>query len=307
MALADLITSGFATQALAAGGITLTAAQTTHLASAIASASRLIRRWCGDRDFTRTTYTREFTPDLSGLVFLDQFPVNKVTRIAGGRTQALTIRAAATNQRATVGYATTGDFDSGLTVTGLTLTRVASGTTTSNTLLFATYPTLDSLVTAINLLSTWSATAASGYGSWPSAELVGGEVSRGALAGAAFDLYAEDLDGHLDPSTGMLRVTSPWRGGIGSAWGNGWIDDDDRALSSALRITFDAGFDAIPADVQEACAETVGDMLRGLATDSRLSSESVGNRSQVYNVVFADYALTKNVMGKLAPWRIVRA
>lgn len=288
----DLITAEFAEQALAAGGIAPSDGQAAHLAAAIAAASGAIRRWCGDRVFTRATFDEVLDVEHDGTVLLRQIPVNAVLRVAADAEDALTIRNvdATTNQRATVRFATTGDFETGLTVTGLLLTRVASGVASSSTLAFADHATLSALAAAVDALGGgWSAELEGGYGPWPSTELVSDRVAAiGALEGASLRVWAEDLDdADLDRRTGILALPGRRRGRV--------------------RVVYDAGFDAVPMPVQEACAEAVADMLNTLAIDQRVSSETAGAYSYVLNTAFADYHLTKGVLGKIAPYRLHQA
>ena len=74
-----------------------------------------------------------------------------------------------------------------------------------------------------------------------------------------------------------------------------------------MRCIYDAGFDTIPPDVQQACVETVADMLNLLQIDQRLGSESDGTYSYSLQGGLADYGLPKSVLGKLAPYRNRRA
>jgi hypothetical protein len=74
-----------------------------------------------------------------------------------------------------------------------------------------------------------------------------------------------------------------------------------------LRVTYDAGWDVVPEDVQSACVETVIDWLHKLSIDQNLGSESDGARSYVINTAFQNYSLPKSVIGKLSPYRSPRA
>jgi hypothetical protein len=79
-----LVTPAFAQMVLAAGGVTLTAEQSTYLDTALAAVSTAIRRWC-DRDFTVTEYTETHAPHPDGSVFLRQFPVLSVAEVLDWR------------------------------------------------------------------------------------------------------------------------------------------------------------------------------------------------------------------------------
>lgn len=310
MPMPDLITTEYATRALAAGGFVPTAAQAAALPAAIASASAVVRRHCGDRHFNRRAYREECVTRPGGLVVLDQLPVLAVSRIAGGPTPGLTLRSDATAQRAGAGLLREADEWGEPAAAGILLRRVVSGVTTEVPLTFEDHPTIGALAAAASQADGWTAEAATGYAEWASDELDDGKVVRHAsrAAGATLDVLADDLDGDLDAAEGLLRVRTA------NSWGIVWGDDDEGGHrhetrgGRRVRVLYEAGFDAIPMDVQLATAEAVADMLRQVGSDTRLSSETVGNRSQVYNVniVFPDYALGKGALGKLAPYRIIR-
>lgn len=285
--MASLTTTTFAIEALAAGGVTLTAAQSTHLQSALDGASKLIRRWCGDREFNRATFDEEYQVAVDGTVLLRQIPVNLVSRVSVATEEAIEItNSSSSNQRASVRFATTGDVETGLVSTGLVLSRTASGVTSESTLLFATYTTITALAAAINALGNgWSATVVTGLGEWATAELVRGPA-RSALSGARFSVWSEDADGvAIDPHAGVLV--------FGSAGGT-------------VRVVYDAGFETVPVSVQQACVMTAWDVLQNIGRDQRLGSETVGDYGYVLNTAFADRGLLKSVQGMLAPYRITR-
>lgn len=313
MAIADLVTSDFCNVVLAAGGLTPTAGQAAHLANAIAAASRAFRRACGDRDFTRTTYDRTFWPAPDGRVALDQIPVNAVLSCRGGRTEAINIWNAdsTTNYRALVRYTSTGDWDSGLAVTGLSLDRYTSAGLVATPLLFATYTTVGALATAINALGGgWRALAAQGMANWATSDLASDDVSaQGCLAGtdrgATLEVYADDLAATvLDRDTGLIRVSGS--AAFGPSWGPDWTAWGDTA-SRSVRVRYDAGFATVPLSVQEAVAEIVKGMLERLGLDSTLRSERAG--AYQYDLIALDALQQISRAGReeIARWRITRA
>lgn len=278
MAIPDLITSSFAQQAIAAAGMTPNTAQSTHLASAISAASQSVGNWCGGRDFVRKTYTEDYRAELDGRVLLNQYPVNRVLRIAAERTAAISITAnIATVQRATILFSTTGDVDAGQVVTGVEIDWVTNGVPGSTTLLYTTYPTIGALATAIGGIAGITAIVSPTFSSWLSTELLGGEVAQGCLQGASLDVYSTDLSGaRIDQQTGMLAVGfAGIRGSFGPRWGPDWpdMDDDILATSSRVRVVYDAGYAVVPLAVQQAVAEVVLLMFRRLITDPTLLSE----------------------------------
>lgn len=255
MAAPDLITSDYAAAFLLAAGVTPNAGQAAFLPSLITSASEAVRRVC-NRNFDRRIYADEYDPGGMG-VMLREFPVNAVLRVAGNRSTAISIAADRnTNQRATVAFTTSGDEETGLTFTGLTLTRVATGTTTVEALAFVDYPTISTLSAAINELGGgWTAIVASNFGGWPSTELIGGDVAQGAVVSAAeLWIYASDLAGCrlIDRRTGLIEIPT---------------------FRHLVQVTYDAGFDTIPAAVQEGTAEVLKFALDRIPADAALSGE----------------------------------
>jgi hypothetical protein len=306
----DLVTQDYLASALARAGFDLTSDEAEALPALAAAASAIVRRFCGDRDFNQQSYDRIFSIELDGSVSLPQIPVLKVTRVCAQRTPAVTITntSTTTNQRATVEFTCTGDEDAGITYTGITLTRTASGVTSSSALLFATYVTLTALATAVNGLGNgWSATVAGGYELKGTAELIAeDDTAQDTFSGATLDIWGADLtSAKVNKRTGILDVGAGRVLGIdGPRWGPGWeiFANDSREEYSKVRVVYTAGFVTIPPPVQLATVLTVQSMLSTLRTDPRLSSESDGAYSYVVNTAFADYALPKSAIGHLYPY-----
>lgn len=233
----------------------LNASDPSYLARLISAASVAIEGYCM-RSFTAQSYTEVYSG--GGMPYaeiqLNNFPVLSIERIATSAQQALTINnTSAANQRATVAT----------TSTGLKLVRVASGVSTTSTLAFASYLTLDLLVAAINGLGNgWSATAVTGYGSFPSADLLpiqGAGTTVQNSGGAYLELYTEENSGHwrLSAKSGILSGE--------------WPQGDQN-----IRIDYTAGFDPIPQDVQEACVQYVQDLYEGGLINSNVKSATLG-------------------------------
>jgi hypothetical protein len=314
VSVSDLITLDYATAQLSAGGRVLTAAQTAAIPSKISEASLAVCRWCGDRDFTRQTYDETYRPSLEGTVDLRQIPVNGVSRVSGGRTVGLLVtnNAPTTNVRAVVAFTSTGDESTGLTFTGLTLTVTVGGVDTpaTNNLTYAANPTLGQLAAAVDAAGySWTATVPANLATWPSAELVGGDVGQDATGiGAGLNLYAEVVANcRLDRSTGELSVGIG--GGSSTAdsprWGP-YQDPADPAWDRArVRVIYDAGFDVIPDLVQQATALIVGKLLDDLTRELSIESEGIGRGN--YTVASEGRTLfTTEVTSKLGLYRLIR-
>ncbi len=73
-----------------------------------------------------------------------------------------------------------------------------------------------------------------------------------------------------------------------------------------LRVTYTGGFSTIPADVQEACVQTV-QAMRGATSDSNdagMQSERIGDYSYV-RFDASTHGLTPSVKALLAPYRVL--
>jgi hypothetical protein len=336
--MADLITSSFATAALAAGGITPTAAQTSYLANAITAASRAVERYC-QRIFAQANYDEVRQPQAGqwdrnepDTVMLRYPPVSLVSRVSSGRTTALTIANtdSVTNQRATVSLVWTGDPEVQATATGLSLTRVASGAVATTSLAFSTYATIQSLANAINALgSGWVATVGANMGNWSTldsggmfSELYAPAGTQGALnqasgLGARFDVFSVDLQSwDYDSSNGVIFL-SPQGGNILSGPGApqlfGVSDPLDGFVTGGgqwrapVRVMYTGGYATIPVGVQQATAEVVKAMLERLATDTTLSSESDGPYTYDAVAVSALEVIPAPAKQALSQYRIYRA
>jgi hypothetical protein len=308
----DLLTASFASNVIAAAnvvgaGIITPANLAAVQAGLVTAASRLIQRYCGGRMFVRATYVEEYIPALDGRVALRQFPVQAVLKVEGTRDTALTISfSPASGQSAWVVFTYTGDVDAETqSVTGLQLSSVTNSVETDTTLLFATYSTLATLAAAINALAGWTA-AVGQYGPWPSTALITANTAQGAMSqnGCELEVYTEVLTGcSVDPRTGMLATGRRNSGRTGGPqWGPDWqvFTDSSDNPGGSVRVTYDAGFTTVPLEVQQACAELVLDMIYQMPADQRMASESDGAQSYARNVGDADYALPKNVAGKLS-------
>lgn len=283
----DLITQAALQSALADSD--LSAAELAQLPTLAANASSLIRKWC-KRHFNRQTYDELYTVDPNSPLMLREFPVNAVVHLWSEPTEVLAVsNTSAAVQRASAALATTGDVASGLVVTGLTLWWVASGVASSRAIAWTSLapPTLASLAAAIAAVGQgWSATVAAGYESWAVADLRAPQGAQGCADGgeADFVVHVADVPFRLEERTGFVAVgdspADPW---TSTRWGpsleTDWGDQDLRGGFGGYRVVYDAGFDAVPGAVQQACVEAVKAMIERTRTDTTLSSESDGTYS----------------------------
>jgi hypothetical protein len=319
----DLITVGYLSSTLAAGGYTLTAAQVTAAPSLITSASKLICRECR-RYFALAQYDEVLTPypgqpdkGEPDFVVSSYFPLQSVSRVASGRTPGLVVANAnpALNQRATAQFALTGDPEVSVVRTGLTLTRYASGVQTVNAFTWTLanpFTTVQAVADQINAIGDgggWKATVGNGLGGYPAADLYGPPGPLGALGGAgvSLDLFTADLQADVDARTGTVFLPYPassggpgpdefWPGTAASAGRSGWRE--------AVRLTASAGWAVAPEPVQEAAAELVKATLDRIGSDGALKGEKAKDYS--YEVRESWDALPPWVRQKLSRYKAVR-
>lgn len=251
-----------------------------------AEASDAVRKFCGQRDFTRQTYSEEYSAELNGYVALNQMPVNNVLRIRGYLQTAMIVTANNPSfSSAFVQWTTSGDWATGtLTYTGINLVSYSSGAITQTPFLFANYGTISALSTAVNGVPGWQSGIQGNLGTFASTDLAA--ASNGTAQGAMSDdgcellVYSEDLTTtKINNGTGMLWTG---RARIASAFGGRWGEDGgdladmDSPPVGRVRVDYDAGFDVIPTPVQLACAELVKATIERLRTDSMKKLNSMG-------------------------------
>lgn len=308
---ADLVTQAFLAQALA--GIVIEPWMPALFPALAASASRAVRRYC-HRLFTRGTFDELYTLDAppSRTIILDQLPLLTVSRCATSPTQVLSVNNTdtATNQRALVSIATTGDTYTGLVATGLSLTRVHSAATTTVPLAFADYPTLQALATAIGLTAGgWTATVTQGFELWASADLrpIQGAFPALGVQAAGLVIHVEDLAFLPDARLGTLTLGSSSL----QTWDAPWLWpmfplDGDVVQSfggrEGVRVVYEAGFDEVPADVQQATVEVAKSELLLLKADPTLSGETADKYSYTAFDPMKWLVIPYSAQQLLSPW-----
>lgn len=325
--MSDLITVATATTGLTGLTAAQTAALSTVLPPLITAASGIVERWA-NRRFANAAYvpgvstdaTIDYIETLSAVqgrpergepsyLALTGFPVNTVARVATGRVAALQVANTdtSTNQRATAALVTSGDPDIGYTTTGLTLTRVASGVASTNTLTWASNVTVLAVANAINALGGgWTATLPTSSGTIPnyqlfaSSELVepfGSQACLVAGTGASFYLWGSDLDFQVDLKRGYVILSS--LNSVGG-WGSldpifgGFSDTVDTAFGGQFNTRYNAGWTVVPYPVQNAVMLLTQALYWDQQQSSVYSSEKIG-----------DYQYTLNLIKELLPVGVV--
>jgi hypothetical protein len=325
----DLITLGYFTSCMAAGGRTLSTAEQTVAPQLVTAASRLTRKHC-NRYFTQLVYDGLYTIDYPSKVFnLRQWPINVIHRVSSDPTIVLSINQlnTAANQRAYCKLVTTGQTDVDdmpLAVTGLACVRLANGTVVTNegggTLSFSTYTTVQSLANAVNALGNgWQATVMDGYAGYPTTdpEFTGLCYFRpiqsalpclGPAGSAGLQMHGQDLAVQSDAATGQINLSQSFEDDpfnslrFGQYLSTDLGDVSDYGGYQGIRVIYDAGLATVYEDVQQAVVEVVADMLNLCNLDQRLVSETDGAYSYTALAAnaMASYALTPSARGKLS-------
>jgi hypothetical protein len=218
----------------------------------IRTASQAIERYCR-RSFAAQLYDELYCGTESERFLLRNFPILSIERISCNPTTVLTVsNTSSANQRATAK----------VTRDGLDLARVASGVTTLNSLLFSTYTTLTLLKAAIDALASgWS----SAILSESFAELATADIRpiQGAMNArnqpAEIRIHLDEIGAYeMDEVRGILSRNTSWLGGA-----NFW------------RIIYTAGYETIPEDVQEACAQWTATLFWQTKRDPGLAQEAI--------------------------------
>lgn len=271
---------------LALSGMSLSQPQIDYLPFAVQTASAMFRKQC-NRNFNRAVYTQYDVPSLEGQVMLGEIPVNTVVRISSNLDTAVRVTASESlYQIAYISYLSSGDYEgssSPQVYTGVKLHSVSNGVSASPSLLFSAYPTIGSLVNAINAIAGWRAEVEDPrYLAWPTSEIYCQDSGSGAVSGSSveFRVFTEDVRARIDHRTGLLTLNRGARsGGFGYRWGPdaGAFDYPSHADGySVIRVMYDAGFDVIPAIVQQGTAELTKAILDRFVSDYMLKSEDIG-------------------------------
>lgn len=258
---------------------TLSEVTDAELAAIITAASVAIEKVC-QRTFASASYSERYDGLGNGELWLRNFPVSAVARIAVDRQFALSIQQTdtATNQRASVKTSST----------GLTLVRTASGvTTTDATVTWAANATLTAVAAAVNLLGAgWSATVQGSFGLWPSVDLFYTQGSLNCLgADAQLELFTGDLS--------AWELTDPL---------SGWLRGDFPRGKRNVLVDYTAGFAAVPEPIQMATALFVGDLIKSGELAGGIAGEHLGNYSYYVPAGKEQKAMSPRVRSLIAPY-----
>ena len=230
-------------------------AQQASLPGLIEAASLMAEKYC-NRHFAQNDYVEFRNGTLDNSLILFNFPVNSISRIAANLDTVMVIKNNnSAHQRAMASLLTTGTQYDGWTVQGVNLTWIASGVPGSQLFPLSSYPTFDSLRTAIDAFGNgWSANVDTLYTLWPTSDLYpikGSSSAKGS--GCQLQIHKSDLsDFDVDPAIGEVRV-SDWFGASFYSYTNyPWVSPWGSPGWRSVRVEYNAGYAVIPDDIQEA-------------------------------------------------------
>lgn len=249
----------------------------TLLTETINSSSALIERVGGKLWLSRDLRHR-LDGDWQRTVVLPQKPVNTINAVRYGAAGALSVTYTGSAIRA----------QAAVTQTGIRLHTVSSsGTATASHLLFADYGSCTSLETAIEAVSGWTATVLNNV---PSTDLnpTGGQDALNRTV--EFDYPdRDDVEwvANYDRGTVEFNRFGAWR----------WQEYRDNwyaprrvpRQSQGIIVEYNAGYSAVPADVEQLCREIATEMYYAGYDNPAIKSSTLGP----YSVTFGgdDYAI----------------
>lgn len=261
----------------------------TILTSLINQISAQIERITGTQ-FKARDYRERINGRFQRRVQLRHAPVQRVNKIIFGWGSALTVTHTSSGIDATVSVYDDPETAGGSTsVGGLRLvTCNSSGVETATNLSFATYPSVSTLVTAINAVSGWSATTLNNV---RTADLYAtpGESALSRTVTLRYpDLtcYAYRLDARRASVEFELSWYNQWWSGGGMpCWTTRFPAEDFQGIS----VSYRGGYESIPADVQLACHEILKEVYMSRTQNTTLRGETLGP----FSIQYADLSIAQ--------------
>jgi len=214
---------GFTADSSAAVSITSDTAigdPTALVSSILTSTDKYVKEYCR-RIFESATYSETYNGK-GDSIFLNEYPVTALTRIAVGRDEAFSV-----NNTGTSSYAT-------CSCDGTNFAYNLNGT--SADLALADYTTITTLVAAINAIgSGWVAVANSGYGDFLSSEII--------------NFYGKSC---LDNDIAYIEIPSESLSGFELNADTGEINHNFPIGFQNVFVNYTAGFSTVPTDLQMA-------------------------------------------------------
>lgn len=277
------------------------------ISTLISAASRAVMRYCR-RNFVQTDYDELYNGTGDRRLILRRYPLLKVASV---RYRPVTVLKVQNN------LASTPIARVRVTSTGLTLTRVTSGSiVTDSSVTFAGNATVLSLQNAVNALGSGWQAAGAGYDAWPSADLYCPNGPTAAAADAPLPAGQGDLT--AAGQFAELKMHTYELAGFQVDAAHGWLlraipySDPELLHPEDLvwpvgignfRIQYTAGYATVPEDVQEACAEWVATLFKDLGRNQNVQSEDTAGVYRVQSVAESLSRPPYGIRTLLAPYR----
>ena len=196
---------------------------------------------------------------------LHQWPVTTVTSVFSGNIAVMVIGAKGNNLRASISVTQEAPTQAVIA----TYTDIA-GATTATSIPFATYPTVSDVAAQIGATGAYNATVVKNLRAVQMRPRAGADCVL-----ATVTLFAADTasDYTYDHETGRLSIDESWW----AYWplDNGKMPD----AGKSVLIEYRAGFETIPADMEECCLEVAAMIFRDRQRDKSLITERLGDYS----------------------------
>ena len=219
----------------------------------VQQASVMIRRELGC-DIIETTYTKElYSGDGGNYLYLNNWPLTDVSRVAISTDDALTVSYTGTGTHAQIQ----------VTSNAVKLRQAVSGTWSDLTFVLSDYTTVDDVGDAIDAVTGWGVTVSEAFADYPSSEL----LLMPAKDANDLSIYLKvpescEIDyGIEDAALACLYHESAWRKGH---------------LNIVVDYTAGYARESIPEPLQAACMELVAYMYNIGKHDPTLRSEQIG-------------------------------
>lgn len=240
----------------------------------INAATERIEREAGRR-FAATDYVEWIDANGQDRIVLDQYPIIRVQSVGIGRCPRLSIAYSGAGVTASVI----------VTEDNLRLLSIASdGTNSTEDITLNGTTTISEVEAAIDAVSGWSATT---VGDGPSLHLMPGTV--GLKSGDT--VYVEGPDDWTYPAathakTGEVMLDQATWLSLRGDWHQGDFLGALRPWDSAgygghrIMVQYRAGYETIPADINQLAREFAAQMYYGIGQDPSIQSESLGTYSR---------------------------
>lgn len=250
--------------------------------------SNLIDEYC-NRIFATTDYKVWLNGEGSSELFLPQYPINNVDRVSIHKVYVAQVQCAVSG--ATKAYITIDD-------TEVKFDHIDSaGARQSTSLAFATYATLSAMAAAAP--AGWTVTVQSGYGTWPTTDLVRVQ-SADCITPVNFQMEMADEEigvelGRYDNGL-IMAIDNVFPGGrknIYIEYNAGYTEPVDGGVSGN-----------VPAGLESVAIEAVWNGVKGLnrQSDPTMKSKKIGDYSWTRKDN-GEILLSDNLKSQLDPWK----